>query len=204
MAVTSTPYVALPIIATVAAFAIDAFATDRARLRMPPQRVFVVQSANLVFMSCLLPLTIFLLLLVGDGRSIWSPTTIYFAITGMYLQSMVLALGIPVLLFISICLPALFTDGKGVPIRLRILLLVAIVGSLVHFALFWTIGVKQWSYSFTFGVAAVNAVILGSLILSAWLLDRLKVSTFVTSQFIAFSLIVWLCIFGFPHLGNVP
>ncbi len=29
---------------------------------------------------------------------------------------------------------------------------------MAHFALFWTMGVEQWSYSFTFGVAAAQAL----------------------------------------------
>ncbi len=200
----SNPYIALPLIATATAFAIDAGTTDRTSLRIPSRTMLLRQSVTLLFMCSILAVTILLLLVAGDGRSVWLPTTNYFAITGMYLQSMVLTLGIPVLLFISVCLPAVFSEGKGVPTRLRILLLLAIVGSLLYFAVFWTMGVEQWSYSFTFGVAAVNTVILGSLIVSAWLLDRLKVSTFVTSLCIAFPLIVWLCIFGFPYLGHLP
>ncbi|MEQ1827903.1 MAG: hypothetical protein ABL921_18225 [Pirellula sp.] len=149
-------------------------------------------------------MTVLLLLVAGDGRSIWSPTSIYFAITGMYWQSMVLTLGLPVLVFIAVCLPSIFSTGHGVPARLRILLLLAIAGSLLHFALFWNMGVKQWSFSYTAGVASVNAAMVGGMVVAAWLLHRLKAPSFAASIGIALPLMVWLCVFGFPHLDNLP
>ncbi len=200
----ANPYVVLPLIAIPSAFVIEAYMADRTNLSPPPRSVVLRRSATLLVMCGVLEVTILLLLMAGDGRSIWSPTSIYFGITGMYMQSMVLTLGLPVLVFIAVCLPSIFSTGQGVPVRLRILLLLAIVGSLLHFALFWKMGVQQWSYSFTAGVAAVNAAMLGGMVVAAWLFHRLKAPTFAASIGIALPLIVWLCVFGFPHLGNLP
>lgn len=200
----SNPYIVLPLIAILSAFVIEASTTNRTDLRMPPRSVILRRSAALLVMCGVLAMTILSLLLAGNGRSVLSPTSIYFAITGLYYQSMVLTLGIPVLVFIAVCLPSIFSAGRGVSTRLRILLLLAIVGSLAHFAIFWTMGVEQWSYSFTVGVAAVNAAMLGSIVVTAWLLDRLRTPSFAASMCSAFPLIVWFCVFGFPHLGKLP
>ena len=200
----SNPYIVLPLIAILSAFVIEASTTNRTDLRMPPLSVILRRSAALLVMCGVLAMTILSLLLAGNGRSVLSPTSIYFAITGLYLQSIVLTLGIPVLVFIAVCLPSIFSAGRGVPTRLRILLFLAIVGSLLHFALFWTMGVEQWSFSYTFGVAAINAALSGSIIVTACLLDRLRTPTFAASICITIPLIVWLCVFGFPHLGKLP
>lgn len=200
----SDPYIVSAIIAIASAFAIDAGTMDRASVRMPSRTLLLRQSATLLLMCVVLVTTILLLLLAGNGRSIWSPTTAYYAITGLYFQSLALALGIPILLFIATCLPSIFSETTGVPARLRILLLLAIVGSLCHFAVFWTTGVQQWSYSFTFGIAAINTFLLGCLVLFVWLLGKLKIPVFAASMCVAFPLIVWLCIFGFPYLGHLP
>jgi hypothetical protein len=202
--VISNPYIVLPLIAILSAFVIEACTTNRTDLRLPPRRVILRRSAALLVMCGVLAMTILSLLLAGSGRSVLFPTSIYFVITGLYYQSLILSLGIPVLVFVAVCLPSMFSEGKGVPTRLRILLLLALVGSLLHFALFWTMGVEQRSFSFTFGVAAVNAALLGSIVVTAWLLDRLRTPTYAASICLAFLLIVWLCVLGFPHLGKLP
>ena len=77
------------------------------------------------------------------------PTSIYFAITGLYYQSIVLSLGIPVLVFVAVCLPSIFSEGKGAPTGLRILLLLSCIvqgsGTLYELA-------KAWANSDTWAV----------------------------------------------------
>lgn len=105
----SNPYIVLPLIAILSAFVIEASTTNRTDLRMPPRRVILRRSAALLVMCGVLAMTILWLLLAGNGRSVLSPTSIYFAITGMYYQSMVLTLGIPVLVFVAVCLPSMLS-----------------------------------------------------------------------------------------------
>jgi hypothetical protein len=172
--------------------------------RFVPESTIPRQLATLFVACVILSGAILILTLAGSRGSILPPLTLYYVITGFYLHSNAVAFGLPSLLLIANCVPLLYCKRFGVPVHIQLQLLLAVFGSALYFACFWSIGIEQWSRSCTLGVAVVNIVIVAGLVCIAWFVHKRAWSSFVSTLWTVPPLILWLCAFAFPVLGHLP
>lgn len=172
--------------------------------RFVPESTIPRQMPKLLVACVILTGAILILTLAGRRDSILPPPTLYYVVTGFYLHSNGVAFGFPSLLLIANSVPLLYSKRVGVPVHVWLQLLLAVFGSALYFACFWSSGHEQWPHSYTLGVAIVNIVILAGLVGITWFVHKRAWSSFVSTLWTASPLIVWLCAFAFPVLGHLP